>query len=104
MPRISVEIVSFVDEYQPGFVECRFQDAHGHVHVVVEKVPVVTTEDLRSNSQYPLLGAIECTMEEEYKDDSGRSLVVVNTELPWHIESSTGQTKFELLSSQVLGR
>jgi hypothetical protein len=102
MPSIAVEIVRFVDEHQPGFVECRFQDAHGGVHVVVEKVPVVSTEDLRSNSHYPCPGAIGCTVEREYEDHEGRSLVAVNTELPWHVESSSGQTRFELLSSHVV--
>jgi hypothetical protein len=104
MPSISVEIVRFVDEHQPGFVECRFEDAHGLVHVVVEKAPVVSTENLWSNSDYPRPGLIACTVEEEYNDQAGRSLVSVNMELPWHIESSTGQTRFELLSSQVVAR
>ena len=101
MPSIAVEIVRFVDEHQPGFVECQFQDAHGQQHVVVEKVPVVTKENLWTNSRYPRPGTIACTLERAYQDHSGRSLVTVSTELPWHIESSTGQTKFELLSSQV---
>ena len=104
MPRIPVEIVRFVDEHYPGFVECHLQDAHGHVHVFVEKVPIVTTESLRLNSSYPRPGAVECTVEEEYHDHAGRPLVAVSTELPWHVESSTGQTRFELLASQVVGR
>src|SRR5688572_22766009 len=104
MPRIAVAIVRFMDEHQPGFVECEFNDAHGQLHVVVEKVLVVSTEDLRSNSPYPCAGGIECTVESEYEDHAGRSLVAVSTELPWHIESRTGQTSFELLSSQVAGR
>ena len=104
MPSLAVQIVRFVDEHQPGFIECQFQDAHGCVHVVVEKVPVITAEDLRANSTYPRPGAIACTVEKEYKDPAGRSLVTVSTELPWHVESSTGQTRFELLSWQVVGR
>jgi hypothetical protein len=46
MPFLRVEIVDFVDEYQPGIVQCAFRDAHGKQHTFVEKIPRVTNRDL----------------------------------------------------------
>ena len=37
-----------VDDHQPGFVECRFLDAAGQPHVIIEKLPVVSVETLRN--------------------------------------------------------
>ena len=60
MPCIRVEIVRFVDEHQPGFVECVFTDADGSVHTLVDKVPVFTLENLWSDSTYPRPGIARC--------------------------------------------
>jgi len=46
-------IVRFVDEYQPGIVECEFADAEGRIHKIIEKIPIVTAADLWSDSAYP---------------------------------------------------
>ena len=43
---ISVQIVRFVDEYQPGIVACEFLDAAGHCHTIIAKVPLVSMKDL----------------------------------------------------------
>jgi hypothetical protein len=53
MPAVTVQISRFVDEHQPGFVECILMDALGESHLFVEKVPVVSTDDLWSTSSYP---------------------------------------------------
>jgi hypothetical protein len=104
MSILAVQISRFVDEHQPGFVECVVVDALGHSHLFVEKVPIVSEENLLSTSSYPRNGEIKCEVEAEWKDEAGRSLVRVNTEQPWHVESTTGETKFVVLSSQVLHR
>jgi len=101
MPTVVIQIVRFVDEHQPGFVECSLVDAHGEQHLFIEKVPVVTTEDLWSSSTYPRPAAIACQVEREWTDEKGQALVQINTELPWHIESTTGVTRFTVLSTQV---
>lgn len=104
MPVLAVQISRFVDEYQPGFVECVLVDALGHSHLIVEKVPIVSGEDLRSTSNYPRNGEIKCEVEAEWTDEAGRLLLRVNTEQPWHVESTTGETKFVVLSAQVARR
>jgi hypothetical protein len=104
MPALAVEISRFVDESNPGFVECLLVDALGHSHLFVEKVPVVTREDLWSTSTYPRPGVIACEIEAEWKDGAGQSFARVSTELPWHVESTVGQTQFVVLASQLVGR
>ena len=101
MPAVNVQISRFVDAHQPGFVECVLVDASGRSHVIVEKVPVVSDEDLWSTSAYPRPGFIACEIEEEWVDEDGQALVRVSTARPWSIESSTGQTEFVVLASQV---
>jgi len=102
MPIVAVSIIRFVDEHQPGFVECELTDAFGQTHSFVEKVPIVTVENLWSDSTYPRTGDIACEVEQEWQDDAGRSLVKVNTERPWGVESTTGGTTFVVLSSQIV--
>src|SRR6185437_2963991 len=47
---LKVQIVRFVDGHQPGFVECEFRDAKGELHVIRDKLPVLTTANLWSDS------------------------------------------------------
>jgi hypothetical protein len=102
MPAVSVSIARFIDDHQPGFVECILTDAFGKEHLIVEKVPVVSEEDLWSSSAYPRPGVVACELEEAWKATDGRSLVRVNTGRPWAIESTDGATIFVVLASQVL--
>ena len=97
---IKVKITKFVDDWQPGWVECEFTDASGKLHIFNEKVPIVTAEYLDENSIYPQDGIISCEIIER-KNIDGREIVKVNTELPWHIESTKGETVFEVLEQQI---
>jgi len=44
--QLQVKIIRFVDAAQPGWVECELQDAHGHRHVFVDKIPIFTESTL----------------------------------------------------------
>jgi len=59
---LSVQIVRFVDDSFPGWVECQFTDAVGRVHTLIEKYPMVTAQMLDADSQYPQTGVVECGM------------------------------------------
>ena len=102
MNAIAIQIERFVDDHQPGFVECRLVDALGRSHLFIEKIPVVTTADIWSDSSYPQVGAIACEIESESIDVQGRALSHVNTGRPWSIESAEGVTRFVVLSFQVV--
>jgi hypothetical protein len=60
MSRLRVQIVRFVDVYQPGIVECQFRDAGGKTHSIIGKLPCFTCADLWSDSEYPQPGEVEC--------------------------------------------
>jgi hypothetical protein len=100
-PEIEVEITRFVDDSQPGFIELRFVDAFGHEHFFIEKVPVVTLEYLNADSIYPRQGFIACRIVEKKLIDN-REVFRVNTEEPWGIESTAGETEFDVFREQLL--
>ena len=89
------------DEGYPTLVECQFVDAHGCIKNFKDKDAVFTTELLDRNSNYPIVGIIGCEIIEG-KNKGGRKIIKVNTALPWHIESTKGETIFEVLQEQVI--
>lgn len=94
---VSVEIRRYVDDSQPGWVECRLTDADGCEWVFVEKVPIVTVEPLDAQSDYPRRGVIACRVVERPVD--GR--VVIDTEQPWGVEATSGETRFAVRPEQL---
>jgi hypothetical protein len=101
---IAIEISHWVDDEQPGWVECKLVDAKGWVHRFVEKTPVVTAEPLGPQSEYPRPGWIACEVEAELADAAGRSLVRVGTTRPWDVASSASESTFVVLASQLVDR
>lgn len=102
MNAIPLEITRWADESNvPGWVECRLVDAEGQAHVFIEKVPVITTEDLRPDTKFPRPCAIACEVQSEWKDVAGRSLTRVDTIRPWGVESTAGQTTFVIFTWQL---
>jgi hypothetical protein len=101
MHRLKVAITRFVDHHQPGFVECSFVDAKGKVHTVIEKIPVVTDEDLTSHSIDPRDGVIAGTVLSRFEVSHGEPLVRISTEMPDHIETQQGESEFEVSASLV---
>jgi hypothetical protein len=98
---VQVEIVRYTDDSFPGWVECCLTDAHGRRWSFVEKVPIVTTADIGAASPYPQPGVIACEVVGRRRD-AGREVLTVNTERPWHIEATTGETRFEVDPGQVI--
>ena len=98
---ITITITKFVDKGFPGFVECQLVDAMGQSHAIIEKVPIVTTEDLWLDSSYPREGSFRCEVVKNWEDDRGRNLCQIDTSRPWSIESTEGKTEFVVLASQL---
>ena len=101
MAELIVEITRFIDDHFPGFVECSFLDADGRRHLIVDKVPVFTFEDLFADSAYPRPGIIRCQIEREWTDEDGRRLAFINTENPSGVETAEGLSTFTVLRSQL---
>lgn len=94
MHALIVQILRVVREGNPDFAECVLLDAEGRKHSFIEKVPVVTREDIDANSDFPRVGVIACEIEAEWQEKDGRSLVRVSTERPWGVESEEGLLSF----------
>lgn len=101
---VKASVVRYVDDDQPGFVECILVDAAGVEHAFVEKVTVVTLENLGLDSEYPRPVEFDCEIVEEWMDEGGQALVRVSTELPWHLESVAGVSVFVVRADQVRKR
>lgn len=57
---LAVNIVRYVDDHQPGWVEVEFVDAQGQRHTFVDKVPGFTSLPLDAHSSYPQPGQVAC--------------------------------------------
>jgi len=102
MFNLEVQVEGFIDDHFPGFVKCVLIDADGLRHEFIDKVPVVSTANLRSDSIYPQPGYLGCTIESEWTDELGRRLARVSTKKPWSIESVSGETIFIVREQQIV--
>jgi len=100
MSAIKIKITKYISDDQPGFVECTFDDAWNKVHIVEDKVPIVTEKYLDANSDYPQDGVVACEILKESKDAEGRTIFTVDTS-PWGINTIEGLTKFDILKEQL---
>jgi hypothetical protein len=98
-----VTISRFIDESQPGRVECLLVDVLGRTWKFHEKVPIVSSEDLWTDSEYPRQGSIACTILAREADAEGREVVTIDTKNPWAIEGPDGTTVFEVFAAQLEG-
>ena len=80
---IRAQIVRWVSDDFPGFVECRFVDTLSREWSVIEKLPVVTDADLRSSSQFPQPALIALEVVGGGQDDAGREIAEITTVTPF---------------------
>lgn len=76
-------------------------DAEGHRHIIKDKIPIFTVEDLHADSKYPVEGTIRCQILERYQGSKGQELARVSTTKPDAIESTEGLTEFIVSSSLI---
>ena len=98
---LAVQIVRFVDDHFPGFVACEFADVEGRVHTLIDKVPMVTAEDLDASTVYPQPGGLRCTVMDRWQDASGRELIKVSITYPDPMRTTDGLREFVVASAQV---
>jgi hypothetical protein len=61
MKELAVQVLRCVDdEHQPGWIECKFIDAQGRSHTVIDKIPIFgmdpALDSLDRNAKYPQPG------------------------------------------------
>jgi len=99
---IRIKITSFISDDQPGFVECKFNDAWNKEYTVQDKVPVVTEKYLDANSEYPQEGVIACEIMKQWVDKDERTIFTVTTKKPWAVDTFDGLTEFDVLEEQLI--
>ncbi len=98
---LQVQIVRFVLDHQPGFLACEFFDADGKCHTIIDKGPIFLDRLLDATSEYPQAGEVRCTLLEQWRDEHGRDLARINTDDPYHIESTEELSEFVVLQTQI---
>ena len=101
MPFVSVQIVRFTDAAFPGWVVCALLDASGREWEFIDKVPVFTSALLDEFSVYPQPGVIACEVVGQRTDERGRPLCTIDTERPWGVAATSGETRFEVCAHQL---
>ena len=56
---------------------------------------------LDERSAYPQPGVIACEIVRERKDERGRVLCTIETERPWGVAATSGETQFEVWAEQI---
>jgi hypothetical protein len=100
--KLKLQILRYVDDHFPGWVECEFTDAERQHHTVVDKVPIVSEESLGPEDEYPKRGTVRCEILERWHDSDGRDLSRITIERPDGVETKEGVSEFIVLSSQVV--
>lgn len=102
MNALKIKIIELVDDWQPGWVKCTFQDINKKEWVIVDKIPVITNKDLDKNSQYPIDEIIECKILNQSVSTTGEIMMTIDLSQPWGISEEGGQTVFQVSSSQLV--
>jgi GNAT superfamily N-acetyltransferase len=99
-----LEVVRYVDDSFPGFVECRLVDAAGVTWTFIEKVPVITLVGLDAESRYPQLIAVACNVVDQRRQCDGTVILAVDTASPDGLASTSGEHRFEVFAEQIQER
>jgi hypothetical protein len=96
-PELRVEITRYVDDYQPGIVQCEFAEAAGQQQIIIGKLPVFTSADLDFNPCYPQRGTVQCEILGRQISDNGVELVHITI----GEETVDGLSEFVVLAELV---
>ena len=103
MVGIGVLITKYISlNPQPGIVECQLFDAYGNEWTFQDKTAIFASHSLDTDSDYPLPGAIACEVIKQWQDTNGREIVSIDTKRPWGVEAMTGESRFDVLQSQLI--
>jgi len=93
---VPIRITGFADAAQPGWVWCELEDASGKVFRFIEKIPVVTCEELWADSQYPRDGLVECDLIAIRDDPVRGRLATVSIAVPTTLDSYREDIQLEI--------
>lgn len=97
MIELKVNIIRIIDfSFYPGICEAILEDAQGKEHHFIEKIPIVTAEDINLNTNFPVQGGIRGEIIEKLDN-----MFKVSIEIPDHVESTEGISEFLVDESKV---
>jgi hypothetical protein len=99
---VNVLIAKYVDDAQPGWVECKLTDAKGREWRFVDQLPIVTRDSLHASSTLPQPGVIACEVISNSFDSAGSAITEIDTTRPWGVESTEGVTRFVVRPEQLI--
>ena len=82
--------------------KCRFHDYFGKGWIIIEKVPVVSKDDINENSRMPATVYIGGTVKKELSGKEGSKYLLFSTKKPWDIESVDCVSEFFLRNDQLI--
>jgi hypothetical protein len=97
---VRIAIIRWVDDAQPGWVECVLNDVHGHAWHFIEKAPIVSAEDIFGQGDLPRTGVIACEIVGTRRN-AGSEIVTITTEVPWSITSTDDVSRFDVFRDQL---
>lgn len=108
---LRVKVTAYISNDVPGFVRCEFTDIDGNLHIIEEKVPVLSDQDWNENTTYPLWslipGKILDRRIEIFTTKTGKekkkTIIKISLEKPWGIYDSNNETVFEVFDVDVVG-
>jgi hypothetical protein len=101
MKELRVKIIDFTNNGFPGWVKCIFKDAYNNEWFFEEKIPIVTSEYLNSESKYPQDGFLGCQVVKESINSENKKIVTIDLSTPFGISEENGKTIFDVFADQL---
>ena len=99
---VKVEVVRWVDAEWPGCIEAHLREADGTTAAIIEKVPVLISDELpAAGPGIPSQVDIPCDVLERDQDAAGCTTVLVR--LHFHIQDQRGRSVFRVPECDLTG-
>ncbi|MGJ1271011.1 hypothetical protein [Sphingobacterium siyangense] len=111
MEFLRIKVTDYISNYFPSFVRCEFTDIDGSLHIIEDKVPVVTDQFWDENTTYQrwalIPGKILERRTEIFITKTGKEkkikIIKISLEKRWGIYDTNDETVFEVFDVDVVG-
>jgi hypothetical protein len=100
MNAVRCEVVRWLSDEQPGWVEASIVDAQGRRWSFFDKPTIFSDDVIRATSEFPLPGVIRCEVVSSDQGDGG--IEVVEVRLLDGVESAEGLARFLVRADEVI--
>lgn len=108
---LCIKVTDYISNDFPGFVRCEFTDIDGSLHIIEDKVPVLTDQFWDENTTYPRWALIPGKILERRTEilttkagkEKKRNIIKISLERPWAIYETNDETIFEVFDRDVVG-